>query len=158
LRGDTDVYVPPDTDTPVKALHALHDVALPPALYVPSPHALQVALAVLLFAITYPPFAVTLYVVAGHAVPLYVTWLVVTVPQPVMVLFGAVYLHAVFAVDPAADVYVPPDTDTPVSALHALQSAAALPPVALRYVPAAQLVTLEPPVQYLPAGHAAQLD
>lgn len=75
-----------------------------------------------------------------------------------MVLFGAVYLHAVFAVEPAADVYVPPVTDTPVRALHALQSAAALPPVALRYVPAAQLVRFVPPVQYLPAGHAAQLD
>ena len=35
-----------------------------------------------------------------------------------MVLFGAVYLHAVFADEPAADVYVPPVTDTPLKLLH----------------------------------------
>lgn len=89
MRGDTDEYVPPVTTGAVNALHALHDVALPPALYVPSPHALQVALALPLFAMTYPPFAVTLYVVAGQALPLYETVFVVTALQPVMVLFGA---------------------------------------------------------------------
>ena len=55
---------------------------------------------------------------AGHAVPVYVTVFVVTVEQPVIVLLGAVYLHDVFADDPAAEVYVPPDTDTPVKPLH----------------------------------------
>ena len=94
---------------------------------------------------------------AGHAEPVYVTWLDVTDAQPVMVLDGAVYLHAVFAVEPAADVYVPPDGDTPLNALHAEQSPDALPPVALRYVPAGQFVLFWPPVQYLPAGHVVQL-
>ena len=67
------------------------------------------------------------------------------------------YLHCVLDVAAAADEYVPPDTDTPVIALHKLQSDATLPPVALRYFPSPQLVTFVPPVQYLPAGHAGQL-
>jgi len=52
-----------------------------------------------------------------------------------MVLVGAVYLHAVFALDPAADVYVPPATDTPDKLLHA--------------------ALCVPPVHHLPAGHVA---
>ena len=67
-------------------------------------------------------FAVTPYVLAGHALPLYVTVWLVTVLHPVIVLFGAVYLHAVFAVDPVLPpvLYEPPDGLTPVNALHAL--------------------------------------
>ena len=37
-----------------------------------------------------------------------------------------------------------------------MQSVEALPPVDDLYVPAAQLVLFVPPVQYLPAGQAAQ--
>lgn len=61
----------------------------------------------------------TEYVVAGHALPLYVTVFVVTLAQPSISLLGAVYLQSVDASDPAADVYEPPLTDTPVNALHA---------------------------------------
>ena len=66
-------------------------------------------------------FAVTPYVLAGHAEPLYVTVCDVTVLHPVIVLSGAVYLHAVFAVALAAGlvVYVPPLGLTPLNALHA---------------------------------------
>jgi len=67
----------------------VHAVAVPPALYFEPVHCVQVALALPLFAMTYPPFAVTLYVVAGHALPLYETAFVVTALHPVMVLFGA---------------------------------------------------------------------
>ncbi len=39
-----------------------------------------------------------------------------------MLFDGAVYLHAVLAVDPAAEVYVPPVTLTPLKLLHALRT------------------------------------
>ena len=43
---------------------------------------------------------------------------VVTVLHPLNVLDGPVYLHAVFAVEPTAELYVPPATDTPDRLLH----------------------------------------
>ena len=45
-----------------------------------------------------------------------------------MLLLGAVYLHAVLALDPAADVYVPPLGDTPLNELQLLQLVAVPPP------------------------------
>lgn len=48
-------------------------VALPPALNTAPLHCVHVAFAALLFAIIQPASADTAYVVAGHAVPLYVT-------------------------------------------------------------------------------------
>ena len=44
--------------------------------------------------------------------------LVVTVLHPEIVVAGPVYLHAVLAVEPFADEYVPPDTVTPVKVLQ----------------------------------------
>ncbi len=65
---------------------------------------------------------------AGHALPLYDTVFVVTVLHPVIVLDGAVYLHAVFAVALAAGlvVYVPPLGLTPLKLLHAAHVGLAL--------------------------------
>ena len=62
--------------------------------------------------------------------------------QPVIVLLGAVYLHAVLAVEPVdAVVYVPPDTLTPDKELHAEQDVLVC---ALHAI-------------YLPFSHAVQL-
>ena len=58
---------------------------------------------------------------AGHAEPLYDTVFVVTVSHPVIVLVGALYRQVVDALNGDTDEYVPPDTDTPGSALHALR-------------------------------------
>jgi hypothetical protein len=67
-----------------------HVVAVPPGLVCPEGHCVQVAFVWLLLAIIQPAFAVTAYVDAGHAVPLYDTWLDVTVAQPVIAFWGAV--------------------------------------------------------------------
>ena len=70
-------------------------------------------------------FAVTVYVVAGQLVPLYVTVATVTDVHPVIVLAGAVYLHALLVVEPFASVvYVPPVGDAPVRVLHAVHASA----------------------------------
>ena len=71
----------------------------------------------------------TAYVLAGHAVPLYVTCCDVTVAHPLIVLFGAVYLHVVFASLLPLPAYVPPVGFTPLNVLHAVQLVAVLPSV-----------------------------
>ena len=85
------VYVPPLGLTPLKLLHAAH-----------------VGLATS-FAVIYLPLAlVTLYVGVGHALPVYVTVFALILAQLVgVLLLGPVNLHAVFAVDPAAELNVP---------------------------------------------------
>lgn len=92
----TELYVPPESPVTVwggvpSALHSEHTVLawLVADIYVPEPHALQVAAAVLLFAMTYPAFARTLYVVADHLEPSHGSRLWVTEAHPVIDLFGA---------------------------------------------------------------------
>ena len=103
-------------------------------------------------------FAVTPYVLAGHALPLYVTVWLVTVLQPVIVLFGAVYLHAVFAVDPVLPpvLYDPPDGLTPVKLLHNVQAVFVCALLAMND-PSAQAVH-EPPLALAYADPALQFD
>jgi hypothetical protein len=62
-----------------------------------------------LFAVIYLPATdVTLYVGVGHAVPEYVIVFAVIVAQFAgVLLLGPVNLHAVFAVEPAAELNVP---------------------------------------------------
>ena len=49
---------------------------------------------------------------AAHAEPVYATVFVVTVSQPLIVLFGALYRQVVAALNGDTDEYVPPVTDT----------------------------------------------
>jgi hypothetical protein len=62
--------------------------------------------------------------------------------HPVIVFVGAVYLHAVFAVDAVDEVvYVPLDGLTPLNELHASHAVA----------------VLLPPARYVPKAHAEQV-
>jgi hypothetical protein len=88
--------MPPESPVTVwggvpSASHSEHTVLvwLAADIYVPDAHALQVAVAVLLFAMTYPAFARTEYVVADHWEPSHGSILWVTRAHPVIFLFGA---------------------------------------------------------------------
>ena len=71
-------------------------------------HAAQVGLPTLFDVIYLPDALVTVYVGVGHALPLYVTVFALMLAQLLGVLLvGPVNVHAVFDVDPAAELNVP---------------------------------------------------
>ena len=88
--------------------HTVQLVWFAALLYDPVAHAAQLGFATSLLTMYFPAADVTLYVGVGHALPLYVTVFALIVAQLLGVSFvGPVNLHAVFAVDPSAELNVP---------------------------------------------------